>query len=273
MMNTKLVTVALLTALAVPSFADDRFYAKAVEASIPHSAAYISNLTDTVPQFVTGGGWATTITLINFRSTAVTVPVKFYLDGGAALEVPILGLGNRSSVDVNLPAGGSATIATDPAAAGNVRVGFARMTVPCTSPTACGEIGGFAVFTQRVAGRPDFEAVVPMASSLAGKYVISMDNTAGFATGVAVAAPTYSATETGNRTVVMTVKDENGNVLHTENLDLKANGHTSFSIKTRVPALADKRGTIEFTTSAFVSVLGLRFQDQGSFTSTPAYER
>lgn len=270
-------TVALFTlaaALAAPTFADDRTYAKNVEfGRTKTTAAYVSNLADTMPQFVSGGGWSTTITLINFRPAAVTVPVSFYLDGGAALEVPIVGIGNRSTVEVTIPAGGSATLATDPAAGGNVRQGFARLDVPCTNPSDCGEVGGFAVFTQRVAGRPDFEAVVNVLSSLAGKYVVAFDTTSGFATGLAIATPSFATGDTADRTVRLIARDEAGTVLVQDTVTMKANGQQAFSLTDKYSQLANHRGTVEVSTTDYVTVLGLRFNPSGAFTTIPPYER
>lgn len=264
-----IVSLALMSTIVS---AGDRDYARSAE-SWRQKPTYISTFSDTVPHFLTGGGWATQIILINFRGSEVTVPIAFLSDGGQPLAVPLLGLGNRAAVDIKVPAGGTVTIATDPAAFNMaLKVGFARMDIPCDS-TNCGEIGGFAVLTQRVAGRPDFEAVVPIASSMANTYVIAMDNTAGFNTGVAFAAPPLFSFDTANRAVFMTVKSETGAVLLTERFDMKANGHMFFDMKSRYPQLNNRRGTIEFTTTEYVAALGLRFQDGGSFTSTPAFER
>lgn len=272
-----LVTLPLLAALAFPAAADDRYYAKAIESASPRGAGYISNLIDTIPQFVHGGDnegkWFTTITLVNFRSTAVTVPVSFLKDGGAAFEVPLAGIGRRSSVDVQIPAGGSATLATDQGSADPLGAGFARITVPCASATECGDVGGFAVFTQKVPGRPDFESVVPLLSSIAGKFVLPFDNTANTATGVAIVAPKFNANDGADRTLRVVARNEAGAVILDQNVTMKANGHESYVLAQRFAALAGIRGTIEYSTQDFVTVLGLRFNSTGPFTSIPPFER
>lgn len=273
----RFLSLSLLTLLAVQAFADDRFFARAIESGGGRVAGYISNLTDTMPQFVHGGDdvgrWFTTITLVNFRSTAITVPVNFYSDGGTPLEVPIAGRGRVSSVSLDIPAGGTVTIATDQASTDPLSTGFARITVPCPSASECGDVGGSAVFTQKVPGRPDFESVVPLLSSLAGKYVVPFDNTAGFATGIAIATPKFNAAETADRTVRVVAKSEAGAVLLEQNVTMKANGHDFYDLATRFPQLAGARGTIEFSTQDFVVVLGLRFNSTGAFTTLPPYER
>lgn len=277
-MNIKrLFQLSLVALLAVQAFADDRFFARAVEAGKSREAGYISNMTDTMPQFVHGGGdvgkWFTSITLVNFRPAAVSVPVNFYADGGAPLEVPVVGRGRVSSLNLDIPAGGTVTIATDQDSTDPLTTGFARITVPCPSASECGDIGGSAVFTQKVPGRPDFESVVPLLSSLAGKYVVPFDNTTGFATGIAIATPKFNAAETADRTVRVVAKSEAGAVVFDQNVTMKANGHDFYDLATRFPQLAGARGTLEFSTQDFVVVLGLRFNSTGAFTALPPYER
>lgn len=277
-MNTqKLLSLSLLALLAMPGFADDRFYARAVEASKQRAAGYIPNMNDTMPQFVHGGDeigkWFTTINLVNFRSTAVTVPVNFYADGGAPLEVPVIGRGRVSSLSVDIPPGGTVTIATDQSSPDPLLTGFARITVPCPSTTECGDVGGSAVFTQKVPGRPDFESVVPLLSSLAGKYVIPFDTAAGYLTGIALATPKFDASETADRTVRVVVKNDTGAVVMDQAVTMKANGHDFYDLATRYPQLNGMRGTIEFSTQDFVVAIGLRFNSTGAFTTIPPYER
>ena len=52
---------------------------------------------------------------------------------------------------------------------------------------------------------------------------------------------------------------------------LTALGHTSFNLTDRFPVTAQRRGTVEFQTPAGggISVLGLRFNPAGAFSTIP----
>jgi hypothetical protein len=70
----------------------------------------------------------------------------------------------------------------------------------------------------------------------------------------------------------VTIKDDNGVLLQSSTVPLPSLGHTSFDITSRFPVTAGRRGTIEFQTTPFsgsISVLGIRFNPAGTFSTVP----
>jgi len=128
-------------------------------------------------------------------------------------------------------------------------------------------VSGFAVFTTPV-GNSLQEAVVPLENRTPGAFVLSFDNTANYATGVALANVIAKSAN-----VAIVIRDDTGTILLTNSIALPAQGHTSFLLAspTNYPITAQRRGTVEFDTPANgqISVLGLRFNPTGAFSSIP----
>ncbi len=117
------------------------------------------------------------------------------------------------------------------------------------------KVSGFAIFQQRVPGRADQEAAVPINAGTPLTFFLPFDNTADFVTTLALA--NISPTANGAINVVYT--SDSGSVLATTTLTLPSNGHTAFAL-TDVPAIRGQRGVGRFTiTSGDFSALGLRF--------------
>ena len=73
-------------------------------------------------------------------------------------------------------------------------------------------------------------------------------------------------------TVTMTARDEAGNQLGTASFPMTPGTKLAFAVRDRIPAAAEKRGLLEFTTpSGTIAVLGLRFAGS-AFTSIPAVQ-
>jgi hypothetical protein len=210
-----------------------------------------------IPQFVDGGGWQTSLVLANLDTQTAFLTVYFIKDDGTDMQVPVVGLGNVSGINVTLPPNNTINIETEGSASALTQ-GWAVV-----FPNEDERFGGFAVFRQRVQGRPDFEAVVPIGSILDQRMLLIFDNTRGFTTGMAIANP-----DTVAITVNVTIRDDDGNVLGQDQMNLGELEHTAFTLPSKWPVTAGKQGSIEFsTTSDGVSVLGLRFNSAGAFTS------
>jgi len=211
-----------------------------------------------IPQFVDGDGWKTTITVTNLDSRTVRFAVLFFNDDGSDLTVRILGQGNVKGVDIVLGSAQSATFET----AGDSRFlsqGWATIKKDNSSDV----VGGFAIFRQRIAGRSDSEAVVPIVSQFDSHFVLLFDNTAGYVTGIAIANPTSSSV-----VVPITIRNESGQIIDRRTESLGPFQHRAFAVADRWPTTEGLRGSMEFVTSGFgVGVLGLRFNPAGSFTS------
>jgi hypothetical protein len=130
-------------------------------------------------------------------------------------------------------------------------------------------MSGFAVFRQKI-GRDEQEAVVPLETRDPQGFVIWFDNTSGYSTGVAIANTTPQPAA-----IAVQLRDDAGRSLGAPPLSLPAYGHISFDLAQTYRVTAGIRGTVEFRKPEFgeISVLGLRFNPQGSFTTIPPVSR
>lgn len=223
-----------------------------------------------IAQIASGGGWRTTITLINVSQSQAQVRVNLYADDGTPLQLPVTvtqgGSATTSvaaSVDRTVPAGGTLLIDSETALS-TTSVGWADVRSTAT-------LAGFAIFRQRHGSGVDSEGTSPLEARNQQSVLIPMDNLIGFSTGVALvnlAADTQA-------TVTAILRDDGGNELARDTLAIGPNGHTSFSLPARFPVLSGRRGFVEFQTSAAAGIagLGLRFNPTLSFTSVPAITR
>jgi hypothetical protein len=73
-------------------------------------------------------------------------------------------------------------------------------------------------------------------------------------------------------TSTVSIRDHTGTALLSDSITLPALGHTSFNLTDRYgPVTAQRRGTLLFTTPnpGQLSVLGLRFNQTGAFSTIP----
>jgi len=212
------------------------------------------------PQVVNGGGWKTSFLLVNLENHPVTFQILFFTDDGNDMFVPVGGLGLVRQVSVSLDTAGSTefeTTGSSNAFPDALQQGWALL-----SQTTDDAIGGMAIFRQRVFGRPDQEATVPIVSQFDSHFVLLFDNTAGFTTGLAVANPSLDSVS-----IPVTIRDQSGNVIDNQFIRLGSYSHTAFNLPDFWPSTAGRRGAIEFLTSGFgVAALGLR-AGAAAFTS------
>ncbi len=211
-----------------------------------------------IPQVVDGSTWQTSFIIRNLESTSKHCQLLFFADDGSDLDLPLVGLGASRGVDLTINSGGTMFFQTTGDSTALLQ-GWALLVEDNPNDS----IGGVAVFRQRVPGRPDSEAVVPVVSRLDGHFVLIFDNTNGFVTGMAIANPT------GNSVMATaSILDEFGKPIDQQTLSLSAYSHLAFSIPDTWASTAGHRGSIEFQTSGYgIGVLGLRFNPFGSFTS------
>jgi len=159
--------------------------ASAVFAATP-KAASVSPVGGVFPQIADGGGWKTTITLVNMDQADAPYTLSFYGEDGKPMKLDIIGIGQGFQVQGTLNVRTSKVLETV-GTTGTVNVGWALL-------DTFSFIGGQAVFRQRVNGRPDFEAVVPIGDEFDDKFVLAFDN-AGNTTSMAIVNPSsYSKT-------------------------------------------------------------------------------
>jgi len=211
-----------------------------------------------IPQVVDGAGWQTSMTFVNLRSTTNRFEVWLFTDSGGDMFIDVPGLGRTDVVGITLPPNTSATIETSGTAA-SLNQGWVYL----YSSDVSIEIGSLSVFRQRVAGRPDFEAAVPTVSEFDDRFLLAYDNAQGFVTAAAIANPDMSPI-----TVEATVRDERDNVLARETISIGKLSKVVFTLPSRWPATAGKRGIVEFRASGYgASAIGLRFNPGGAFTT------
>jgi hypothetical protein len=210
-----------------------------------------------------GGGWTTSFTFINLSAGPGTFPLNFWGQDGQAIQVAIRGIGNRSELEITVPGNGSRTVELEDT--GNLRVGWAEIDTPFDP-----DIVGQAVFRQRVAGRPDFEAIVPLSSRFESEFAMQFDNAGGFVTSMAIVNPSSFSTST----VFLDFNDENGNRILLDSITLSPRNQVAFALPQRFPQTAGRQGVLHVNGSGLsLTSLGFRFHPGGAFTTFFPFEK
>jgi hypothetical protein len=210
---------------------------------------------------VTGGGWDTTITLINAGASLVAARLKLWDDNGAPLSLTFVAGPNasvtQSFFDLTIPAGGTVVVDLQTQSV-TVLAGWAELDAPPVTT-----IAGFAILQYSATNSI---GTTPFTTSTSTALLVPYDNS-GFATGVALA--NQSGTTPAN--LSLKILDANGTVMGTDSLFLTPNGHTAFMVNGKYPFTSGQRGIIEVgnQSGGVISGLGLRFSLTGSFTSVP----
>jgi hypothetical protein len=219
-----------------------------------------------IAHIATGNGWQTTFVLVNSGSSAAQVNLKFFADvTGTPLSIPLSfpqGAGSStvaSGVSQTLAAGATLLVqSAAPLSNPTPTIGSAQLTTN-------GNVGGFVIFRYNPNGQ---EAVVPIESRTANGFLIAFDNTADTTTGIAV-----NSVSTQPVNVPVVVRDDQGNLLVSDTLNLAANGHLAFTlVSDKYPNTENIRGTIEFDTppAGKIGALGIRIPVAHTFTTLPA---
>lgn len=221
-----------------------------------------------IPHIVDGASWQTSFFLTNLGSEVAYFAVFFLDNSGELMPLPLVGLGPSLRVTGKLESGQTVEFKT-PGTSGTLLQGSAQMFAldrPAEDSNAKvvpSKIGGYAIFRQRVPGRPDFEAVAPLSSSFDTRFTIVFDNRDGYSTGVAIVNAGFS-----DSPVTVVARDLLGVHLTSDSFVLGPSEKRVFSVPERYPALARRVGVLQFsTTNDFLSGLGLRFSPGGAFTS------
>lgn len=232
-------------------------------------AAGTMSRTGVIAQLATGGGWKTSLNLVNVQAAPAQVRVIFNGQDGLALELPyVVTQGSQSitligsAIERTMPANSSLLIELDAQVSATV-VGWAevRSTLP---------VSGYAIFRQRGGDGRDSEGTSPLETRAQAGVLVPFDNLTGYSTGVAIV---NLAAAQSNVTAIW--RDETGTEIGRDTFNVAGNGHTAFSLPERYPALSGRRGVVEFISSqtAGLAALGLRFNPTLSFTSVPVATR
>lgn len=222
-------------------------------------------------QVASGGGWKTSLYLVNTSTAAVPITVKFWSNTGTALTLP-LSVTQTGATHVSTTSSVSATVAKNSTLLIESDSGESVSSVGWAEVISTGSITGYGVFHFTSSAGIESEGTVPLEATFAPSFILPYDGTDGFVTGVALT--NLSAAQTTS--VSATVWDMNGKQLTTKTLSLPKGGHTSFMLADTFPSTAGNRGIVEFrtgSTSLNLTGLGLRVSPVGGFTSVPNLHR
>ncbi|HSR05629.1 MAG TPA: hypothetical protein VLM42_00645 [Bryobacteraceae bacterium] len=219
-----------------------------------------------IAQIATGNGWQTTFVIVNTGTAAAQAHLKFFMDDGAPLAIPIgppgVTTSTSSSVDQTVAAGATLLLqSAKPLSDPSPTIGSAQLTTD-------GNVGGFVIFRYNPNGQ---EAVVPLESRNASTYILAFDNTGGTATGIALNSVSSQAVS-----IPVVVRNDAGTPIANDTIALAANGHLAFTLGTdKYLSTNGIRGTIEFDTpaGAQIGALGIRIPVAHTFTTLPALVR
>jgi len=214
-----------------------------------------------IPQIADGGGWQTTLVITNVTAAGTTASISFFQEtGGSGATQPWnLGFLETASTQSLILAPGNSLFLHTPGTAATTTVGWAQL-------QANPALAAYAIFTQRVIGRTDQDGTANAAAS-ATRVLVPFDNTKNFVTSVAVANPT-GATESITVGIQL---DAGGSSIATP-ISLPAQGHKAFTVPQQFTSTAGQSGLLEFySATGSISVLALRFNPTGSFTTAPVY--
>ena len=225
--------------------------------------ANVTNVGGSVAHIAAGGGWKTTLVLVNTGAGATGAHLKFFDDNGSPLLLPLSfpQTGDQSPASqVDRTIAANASLVIESLGADSVATGLVQLTTD-------GQVSGYVILEYLPSGQ---EAVAPFESSGANAYVIPFDHTGGIATGTAVSNVSDLAAD-----VPVILRNEAGNQIGTGSIALPANGHTAFVLASQFPVTANIRGTIEFATpaGAEINVLGIRMTPALTFTTLPTVTR
>ena len=195
------------------------------------------SLTGSIAQVASGGGWDTTLTLVNTGASAGEALLNFLGNDGNPLQLPFvisqipLPAASLVASTLDQPLNANSMLVLDSQQLSNrgPQVGSARLLTN-------GKVGGFAIFRYSPTGQ---EAVVPLETRDAPSYVLAFDNTGVLATGVALA---NVATQPSNIPVV--IRDDTGRQIGTDAINLAGQGHTSFMLTDHYGITKGKRGSV-----------------------------
>jgi hypothetical protein len=211
-----------------------------------------------IAQVAEGMNWKTLFIITNLDQVPVSYTFRFWDDNGNTLPLPIIN-SSPGSLTGTLAVGGT-TFAETPGTSPSLLQGWAEV-------ASTGRLGVTTIFRSIIPGRPDSEGTVTGVSS-GSRVILPFDNTQGLGTSIAVA----NTNPTQSLSISLVFQLDTGAQI-SGSLFLTAHAHTAFSLATMFPAVAGARGSILFSASSpDITVVGLRFNPAGSFTSLSSFQ-
>lgn len=229
-----------------------------------------------LPHLAMGGSWETVLNVINLDETTPSkTKIEFFDQSGNRMSVSFRQAGTSNIVTSNtilvtLPPRGTMDLASVPSS--TLKIGWARFEYisKYSDPSFGGKSAIQLVFRETVPGQPQKEAIVLPDWGLDDNIVAQFNNTGGFVSSVALCnGNIYS-----NHALVVTIADENGNIVATKYESLGIQQQMAFETTNRWPETRNMRGTISIKTSSYgLGSLILSFNPTGSLTSSQFYAR
>ena len=220
----------------------------------------VSNSAVRIPQILDGAGWTTGFIIENIDQVPVNYTFKFWDDSGNALPFPIAN-GTPGELTGTLDPGAT-VFAQSSGVSSSLQQGWAEV-------ESSGRISVMGTFQLQSPGTHGSEASV-LGTQSGNNIFMPFDNTQGHSSAVAIA----NSNTTLPLTVTLTFLTDAG-VSSTASLVLPPKGHSAFVLPANYPALANARGSVNFTASSSdIAVTGLRFAPAviGAITSLGTFQ-
>lgn len=221
-----------------------------------------------VAHLVDGDGWQTSIQLNNIDETPSQYKLSFFAENGTPQTLQT-NFGTGTFIWGTIPGRGSVTIQTAGTKA-DLSQGWALMETVFVVPGTLKFSSGATVEGTVLFYRPPYvprptEASEPLDFSAEGRWVLPFDHLNGYSSGIAIVNHlTYA-----DATVFVTIYDESGNQIALDSFTVSHGQHTAFTLTQKYPQTLNRRGTVRIETSAIsINVLGLRFNPNGTISST-----
>ena len=211
-----------------------------------------------IPQVVDGGGWRTTIVIVNTTAGTTSASLNFYMDTSGGVTQPWnLAFVEGATTNVTLPAAGTIFLHTAGTATANTS-GWAQV-------QASAGVAVHAVFTFTAGSSEQSETSVAGAGS--SRILIPFDNTGDLTTAFAIANPTGAS-----ETVTGAIQFADGSTAQASLPTLPAQGHLAFLFPSQFPQTTGRAGLAEFyVTGGSIAALGILANSALGFTSLPVY--
>lgn len=229
----------------------------------------VGDSTNIFPHIVSGGGWETTIVIINMSPQPIPFVQRFFDESGVPVNLTYRSSAADGKVIQNSVAAGllqpnqilTLTLFDSGAP---LQVSWSALDYDAT----LGRLGAYEILRQRgvSAARPDFEALVPLSSSDDYRFYLAVDNAEDFSTAIALVNPASNV----SARVSLTFYDNLGNAVLQDVIALAPSCHTAFSIPDKYPVLKGRVGTLYVrSNTSRLSGFGLRFNPRGAFSTVP----
>lgn len=214
-----------------------------------------------LPQIVAGGAWSTDIQVMHadVKDVPVGFNLHFFGADGLAMNLPVVGLGMVSVVPGVVQArtailiqieGGEETLS-----------GYAILGIGAGAVAVMN-----AVLTQKIPGRPDFQASVPGLSAFMTDIQFPFRNDGPYTTTLALLGMS-------DQSVTAIARGENGSELCRTTYDSVAFEHGAGLLTDLLPCTDGTRGAVQFTADGLGgSLIAFLFNDFGAFTTQIPYE-